>query len=445
LGLVPQRSKGPDPNTPLAPDNPERKPRLAWDERRAGQPAAAVSVLESSADLATVDPGDGFMPVLAELQTGQPEKALETASELHRKLPDDPSPPHLRGIANQQLGRLDAAPQDFNQALAIKPDFLPSALALAKLEAQTAHPEAAAPYLQRILAKDQGNLEALMLEARIAAAAGKPAEAALTVQKALKLSPGNPEIVATAVDLAVGTKRYDEALGYVQSLRDKEPSRVEWLALEAQVRLAQGQSEQAAGLYHQAFDLRPGSTLLAQEISAWQQAGKPEQGLARLDDWLAKHPQDLAARLMAGQLAQQAGREEQAIGHYEQILALKPDIALALNNVAWLYMERGDPRALQLAERAHRLAPQDASTTDTLGWVLIRQGQTERGLDLLKEALKATPEDPTIRYHLAVGYRQIGRLELAHFYLAPVIQSNRPFPDAEQARKLYAAAATGKP
>lgn len=45
---------------------------------------------------------------------------------------------------------------------------------------------------------------------------------------------------------------------------------------------------------------------------------------------------------------------------------------------------------------------------DTLGWMLVEQGNTTRGLPLLQKAVSTVPEAVAIRYHLVLGLVKLG-------------------------------------
>ncbi|MFM8990013.1 MAG: tetratricopeptide repeat protein, partial [Alphaproteobacteria bacterium] len=79
-----------------------------------------------------------------------------------------------------------------------------------------------------------------------------------------------------------------------------------------------------------------------------------------------------------------------------------------LNNLAWLLGEAGDARALDLARRAHALAPSDPSSADPRGWLRVVSGDAPAGLGQLRAAAAAAPGDARIRLRLAEGLARAG-------------------------------------
>lgn len=173
-------------------------------------------------------------------------------------------------------------------------------------------------------------------------------------------------------------------------------------------------------------------------IRAYQarRIAKMPQPTEPLQEWLQRYPDDLQARFFLGQAHQAENRKKSAIEQYEWILEKQPDHAIVMNNLAWLYYEQSDPRALELAERAHRISPQSGAITDTLGWLLVQKGELERGLQLLREAVRQTPNVPDVRYHLAVALARSGAKDEARKTLTELIGSGKSFADIEKAKEL---------
>lgn len=95
---------------------------------------------------------------------------------------------------------------------------------------------------------------------------------------------------------------------------------------------------------------------------------------------------------------------------------------MVLNNLAEIYLDAGDKRALALAEAAYNLAPRQAETLDTLGWVHVRQGEATKGLELLRAAYSRASRRPSIRFHLAVALSQLGRHDEARAHLNDILK-----------------------
>jgi predicted Zn-dependent protease len=82
------------------------------------------------------------------------------------------------------------------------------------------------------------------------------------------------------------------------------------------------------------------------------------------------------------------------------------------------------------------LAPDQASTNDTLGWILVNKGQVERGLNYLRNAHSRLSQDPEIRYHIAVALHHLQRKDEARQELEALLKSGESFSGIEQAKAL---------
>jgi Flp pilus assembly protein TadD len=109
---------------------------------------------------------------------------------------------------------------------------------------------------------------------------------------------------------------------------------------------------------------------------------------------------------------------------------------MVLNNVAWLSRKTDPKRALELAEKANTLKPDDAGIADTLGWLLLEQGITARGLELLQKAFQLGPQNPGIHYHYAVALARAGQREKARSELERLLASQKHFAQEAEARSL---------
>jgi predicted Zn-dependent protease len=111
---------------------------------------------------------------------------------------------------------------------------------------------------------------------------------------------------------------------------------------------------------------------------------------------------------------------------------------VATNNAAWALHQLKDPAAVQLAEQAFGMAPQNAAVLDTYAVILNDSGNPRRAVDLLKQAVSMTPNNPDYRLHLAQSLLGAGNSEAARNELDGLLRDNPRSSAAEQARRLQA-------
>lgn len=129
------------------------------------------------------------------------------------------------------------------------------------------------------------------------------------------------------------------------------------------------------------------------------------------------------------------GQWDKAEADFEQALRLAPDQPYALNYLAYSWTEKGRnlDRARVMLERALRARPNDGAITDSLGWVLFRQGHLPEAVRLLERATELEPDDATINSHLGDVYWAIGRRIEALYQWRRALTLN---PSAEEADQL---------
>ena len=86
-------------------------------------------------------------------------------------------------------------------------------------------------------------------------------------------------------------------------------------------------------------------------------------------------------------------------------------------------------------------------TSDTLGWILAKEGQTEVAVPLLRQAAAATVArqraDPAMFYRLAYALRAAGQRDEALRIIEPVVAADVQFPERADAERLLAALRAG--
>jgi tetratricopeptide (TPR) repeat protein len=190
-------------------------------------------------------------------------------------------------------------------------------------------------------------------------------------------------------------------------------------------------------LYQKAVEIRPAPQTMQALYSALVQAGKPDDARSRMQKWLAGHATDTASRLYYASSLLAMRDYPASTAQFEEVLRQSPGHFVALNNLAWLYQQQRDPRALPLAEQAYKQAPDNPAIIDTLGWLLAEQGKLERALPLLKDAAAKAPKSDEIRYHYGVALAKSGDKRAARTQLEPLLAA-KEFAQRDAVKSLLA-------
>jgi cellulose synthase operon protein C len=257
-----------------------------------------------------------------------------------------------------------------------------------------------------------------------------------SLQKAVKATPEHLGARSTLVRLIARQGYLDEALAEVEKLREEFPDESNVDALLGDVLVAANRFDAGADAYHQAHESSPSSTLAIRRYQARARSGDSPIALQRLSAWLESHPNDLAARRVLALGFLRNGDYAASTTHHEWLVGELPNEPAVLNNLAWLYFQASDVRALTIAERAHALAPTEASVLDTLGWILVGEGQPRVALQYLRDALSRASENSGFRYHLAVALNAMGRNTEATKELKTALAGRQPFSERTDAQEL---------
>ena len=87
---------------------------------------------------------------------------------------------------------------------------------------------------------------------------------------------------------------------------------------------------------------------------------------------------------------------------FHHALALAPDQPFVLNYLGYSWADMGQnlTQARQMIEKAAQQRPNDGAIVDSLGWVMLRQGETAEAVKTLERAVELEPEDASINGHL---------------------------------------------
>lgn len=168
-----------------------------------------------------------------------------------------------------------------------------------------------------------------------------------------------------------------------------------------------------------------------------RRSGDEAAAQAQLRSWLASHADDVGARMMLASSQLASGNTVRAQRNYEAVLESGRESVVAMNNLAWLYLDAGDSRAITMARRAYRADKDNPNVIDTLGWVYLETGDVDAALEHLQRASSLAPDNPTVLYHLGVALQRKGEASAAREALRGAL-ATRDFGERQDAEAALA-------
>lgn len=338
------------------------------------------------------------------LRIGQTQRALDLAQKLQVTHPDNPDLLDLLGKGLLANGQQAEALVTYKQ------------LAVALPRSATAQMQVAAM---------------LMLLKRYDAAEE-------SLKTALAMQPDFPAAQLALAELYSRKGAHELALLVAARMQANHPAAAAGFQLQGDVLMGQRKAALALPAFEQALAFSKTSELVIKAANAQRQAGQAEAAAKRLAAWLQQHPDDVRVQLFVAEALSADKQYKLAAAQLESIVKRQPTNVVALNNLALAWQKAGDPRARQAAEQAYALAKDQPVIMDTLGWILLGEGEGDaaRGLAMLRDALAKAPQARDIRYHLATGLFKTGDRKAARREVDQLLAGDMQFAEADSVRAL---------
>ena len=386
------------------------------------------------ADVLTRRPNDiGALLGLAEIAGTERnwQEATDYLNRAHAAGPNDPAP----GLALVSLALLRRDPKNALAAATQIAERFPTNTDVldAKARAQTASgdTEGAIATYKRIYELSPNSTSALADYVARLNGAKDFSEARAVLQDALARDPKNGTVKADLIRLEAEIGGMRAGLAKARVFAKEDPGNPLYDILSAELFEKAGRRNEAVDLLEKAVVTRPSADALIEALSGlYVRTGDPGKAEALLNTRLQADSKDIAIRSILASLYTDQKKYDEAIAQYTRVVAERPADAATLNNLAWLYQQKGElATARRLAEQAFAVAPRVPLIDDTLGWILVAQGEADKALTYLSAANLSAPKNPDIQYHLAVALNRLGWRADAQAVLETLLGSGASFSD----------------
>lgn len=330
-------------------------------------------------------------------------------------------------------------------------------------------PDLAREALKKLQNKAPEALQVMLAQARVQLAHGEAAEAKATLTRITTLVAYDAAALAEVGELQVLAGNLPGAAHALDKALAAKPSHLRARGLRSNVYLLQGEPAKAEQLargilasdpkmglghgllgdiarskklwpaaiesYKRAHQLDQSSDSLLRLFGAMEPSQQPA-ALALAEQWLRDKPGDRQVWRTLADSQARAGNMAAARTAYESVLKLSPQDAESMNNLAVVLVSLKDPGALKVAEQAMALKPQTPYIIGTAGWAAFHAGQTDKALQLLRDARLRDPANTSTRYFLGTVLAKQGRKSEARAELESTLTSGSGFAYAKEVETL---------
>lgn len=245
-------------------------------------------------------------------------------------------------------------------------------------------------------------------------------KARMYLLRALEEQPHQASILSSLLQIDISEDKVEESVARIAKAVTDSPDAAQLRQLEGRLALVQGRGADAEASLKKAIELEPGLISSYRQLAQfYARTGRTGETIRTYEQAIEVKPDQPQIHHFLGVLYEYGGQEDLAVEHYETAIKYEPNLGEAKNNLAYIYAESGDKldRALDLAQEAKALMPDNPNTADTLGWVLYRRGVPTAAIGYLKEAVAGINSDDAnlglVRHHLAQAYEASGDADKA--------------------------------
>jgi putative PEP-CTERM system TPR-repeat lipoprotein len=221
-------------------------------------------------------------------------------------------------------------------------------------------------------------------------------------EKLEQLFPNNPSYTTNKARMYVAQKKYTVAMDTINARTDWHGREVEREWEIANIYSEKGDHRRATPYYERVFETTPNSKTALALSRSYSRTGSNDKAKSLLSELVSQQiPGYESLELMLAQIELEQNPNI-AASKYLDLIEKNPNNLVALNNVAWVYLESGQfDEACEYAERAYNLATQMPQVQDTYGYCLLKQGNIEEGGPLIEQAYKALSNEDEVSLHYA--------------------------------------------
>jgi tetratricopeptide (TPR) repeat protein len=243
---------------------------------------------------------------------------------------------------------------------------------------------------------------------------GQHDKAIAAFEEARRLAPKDPSVASYLVEANIAAKKYSTAADVARAALTEHPDNLRLTRLHAQALRHSGKPEQGVALLEESLKKHadePAAYIALAQI--YSDIDRGPQAVKVLQDAQAKFPTDTSIVFEMGAVYDKQKKFAEAEAAFKQLLAREPDNAPALNYLGYMLAERGErlDESVALINKALELEPDNGSYLDSLGWAYYKSEKLDLAETNLRRAADQLKTNSVIQDHYGEVLFKLGRYD----------------------------------
>ncbi len=233
-------------------------------------------------------------------------------------------------------------------------------------------------------------------------------------EDARKLAPNDPAMVTYLVRAQMAGRNYTQAAETARAARVQHPDDLRLATLESVALRRAGRVDQSVAAMEEYLrrktDDPEAHVALAQ---AYMDVNRGPQAVKVLRDAQARFPEDGSITFELGAVLDRQKRYAESEAVFRQLLSKDPENAPALNYLGYMLAERGErlDESVGYLKRALAIDPENGSYLDSIGWAYYKDNKLDLALDHLRRAADMLTTNSVVQDHYADLLFRLGRYD----------------------------------
>jgi len=235
-------------------------------------------------------------------------------------------------------------------------------------------------------------------------------------EEARKLAPKDPAVSGYLIEANIAAKKYGAAVDLARAALVDNPDNLRLMRLQAQALRHAGKPDQGVAVLEEAVRTHADDPVAYVALAQlYSDLDRGPQAVKVLKDAEAKFPSDTSIVFELGAAYDKQKKFADAEAAFKQLIAAEPDNSAALNYLGYMLAERGErlDESVSLLQKALQIDPDNGSYLDSLGWAYFKQDKLDLAENNLRRAADQLKTNSVIQDHHGDVLFKMGRVDEA--------------------------------